>query len=162
MSAVHRALKNHFGFDKFRSQQQEDAVKAVLKGDNDTFTLDYYGENGRSSLNASAVLLFSDVCVCVCARRWQGCVCMYAHRSRQVSVLSAPSSSGQRHHSGHFSSHRAHPGEWILTKLIPWSTYKPSVSMDKAQAHNSLWEGAGWNVNCGLHLCWTDLLAKTE
>ncbi|XP_051742135.1 ATP-dependent DNA helicase Q5 [Ctenopharyngodon idella] len=37
MSAVHRALKNHFGFDKFRSQQQEDAVKAVLKGDRDVF-----------------------------------------------------------------------------------------------------------------------------
>lgn len=72
MSAVHRALQDHFGFDKFRSQQQEDAVKAVLKGDNDTFTLDYYGENGRS-LNASAVLLFPDVrvsvCVCVLARR---------------------------------------------------------------------------------------------
>uniref|UniRef100_A0A671KB72 ATP-dependent DNA helicase n=1 Tax=Sinocyclocheilus anshuiensis TaxID=1608454 RepID=A0A671KB72_9TELE len=39
MSAVHRALKKHFGFDKFRSQQQEDAVKAVLKGDRDVFVL---------------------------------------------------------------------------------------------------------------------------
>uniref|UniRef100_A0A9J7YQW9 ATP-dependent DNA helicase n=2 Tax=Cyprinus carpio TaxID=7962 RepID=A0A9J7YQW9_CYPCA len=39
MSAVHRALKTHFGFDKFRSQQQEDAVKAVLKGDRDVFVL---------------------------------------------------------------------------------------------------------------------------
>uniref|UniRef100_A0A8C1XCZ6 ATP-dependent DNA helicase n=1 Tax=Cyprinus carpio TaxID=7962 RepID=A0A8C1XCZ6_CYPCA len=39
MSAVHRALKTHFGFDQFRSQQQEDAVKAVLKGDRDVFVL---------------------------------------------------------------------------------------------------------------------------
>ncbi|KAL1277591.1 hypothetical protein QQF64_024264, partial [Cirrhinus molitorella] len=39
MSAVHRALKTHFGFDKFRSQQQEDAVKAVLNGDRDVFVL---------------------------------------------------------------------------------------------------------------------------
>ncbi|RXN29452.1 ATP-dependent DNA helicase Q5 [Labeo rohita] len=39
MSAVHRALQTHFGFDKFRSQQQEDAVKAVLKGDRDVFVL---------------------------------------------------------------------------------------------------------------------------
>ncbi|XDV13912.1 hypothetical protein PO909_002215 [Leuciscus waleckii] len=37
MSAIHRALKKHFGFDSFRSQQQEDAVKAVLKGDRDVF-----------------------------------------------------------------------------------------------------------------------------
>lgn len=47
MSAVHRALKKHFGFDKFRSQQQEDAVKAVLKGE-DIFTLDCYRTNARS------------------------------------------------------------------------------------------------------------------
>ncbi|XP_073699986.1 ATP-dependent DNA helicase Q5 [Garra rufa] len=39
MSAIHRALKTHFGFDKFRSQQQEDAVKAVLNGDRDVFVL---------------------------------------------------------------------------------------------------------------------------
>ncbi|XP_073712966.1 ATP-dependent DNA helicase Q5 [Misgurnus anguillicaudatus] len=37
MSDILRALKNHFGFDKFRSQQQEDVVKAVLKGDRDVF-----------------------------------------------------------------------------------------------------------------------------
>jgi len=69
MSAIHRALKKHFGFDRFRSQEQEDAVKAVLKGDNDTFTLGYYGINGRSSLNGSAVvLLLLSLCVCVCRR----------------------------------------------------------------------------------------------
>lgn len=32
MTAVERALKTHFGFEKFRSQQQESVVKAVLKG----------------------------------------------------------------------------------------------------------------------------------
>ncbi|XP_056609102.1 ATP-dependent DNA helicase Q5 isoform X2 [Triplophysa dalaica] len=37
MSDIHRALKQHFGFDKFRSQQQEDVVKAVVKGDRDVF-----------------------------------------------------------------------------------------------------------------------------
>ncbi|XP_051996086.1 ATP-dependent DNA helicase Q5 [Xyrauchen texanus] len=37
MSAIRRALKKHFGFDQFRSQQQEDVVKAVLKGDRDVF-----------------------------------------------------------------------------------------------------------------------------
>ncbi|XP_065119144.1 ATP-dependent DNA helicase Q5 isoform X2 [Paramisgurnus dabryanus] len=37
MSDILRALKDHFGFDKFRSQQQEDVVKAVLKGDRDVF-----------------------------------------------------------------------------------------------------------------------------
>ncbi|XP_057202037.1 ATP-dependent DNA helicase Q5 isoform X2 [Triplophysa rosa] len=37
MSGIHRALKQHFGFDKFRSQQQEDVVKAVVKGDRDVF-----------------------------------------------------------------------------------------------------------------------------
>ncbi|XP_052408031.1 ATP-dependent DNA helicase Q5 isoform X1 [Carassius gibelio] len=39
MSAIHRALKTHFGFDQFRSQQQEDAVNAVIKGDRDVFIL---------------------------------------------------------------------------------------------------------------------------
>lgn len=32
MTAVERALKTHFGFEKFRSQQQENVVKAVMKG----------------------------------------------------------------------------------------------------------------------------------
>ncbi|XP_042559122.1 ATP-dependent DNA helicase Q5 [Clupea harengus] len=35
MIALQRALKTHFGFDKFRSQQQEDVVKAVIRGDQD-------------------------------------------------------------------------------------------------------------------------------
>ncbi|TSK87545.1 ATP-dependent DNA helicase Q5 [Bagarius yarrelli] len=37
MAAVERALKTHFGFEKFRSQQQENVVKAVIKGDRDVF-----------------------------------------------------------------------------------------------------------------------------
>lgn len=37
MSDIHRHLKQHFGFDKFRSQQQENVVKAVVKGDRDVF-----------------------------------------------------------------------------------------------------------------------------
>ncbi|KAI5619119.1 ATP-dependent DNA helicase Q5 [Silurus asotus] len=37
MTAVERALKTHFGFEKFRSQQQENVVKAVIKGDRDVF-----------------------------------------------------------------------------------------------------------------------------
>ncbi|XP_076844878.1 ATP-dependent DNA helicase Q5 isoform X4 [Brachyhypopomus gauderio] len=37
MSAVERALKTHFGFEKFRSRQQEDVVRAVIKGDRDVF-----------------------------------------------------------------------------------------------------------------------------
>ncbi|XP_036446182.1 ATP-dependent DNA helicase Q5 isoform X2 [Colossoma macropomum] len=37
MSAEERALKAHFGFEKFRSRQQEDVVKAVIKGDRDVF-----------------------------------------------------------------------------------------------------------------------------
>ncbi|TRY66286.1 hypothetical protein DNTS_023459 [Danionella cerebrum] len=37
MSVIHQALKKHFGFEKFRSQQQEEAVKALLKGDRDVF-----------------------------------------------------------------------------------------------------------------------------
>lgn len=32
MTAVERALKTHFGFEKFRSPQQENVVKAVAKG----------------------------------------------------------------------------------------------------------------------------------
>lgn len=32
MSAIQQALKTHFGFDKFRSKQQEDVVKAVVRG----------------------------------------------------------------------------------------------------------------------------------
>lgn len=32
MTAVQRALKNYFGFEKFRSRQQEDVVNAVIKG----------------------------------------------------------------------------------------------------------------------------------
>lgn len=32
MTAVKEALKTHFGFEKFRSQQQEHIVKAVIKG----------------------------------------------------------------------------------------------------------------------------------
>lgn len=32
MAALERALKTHFGFEKFRSQQQEHVVKAVMKG----------------------------------------------------------------------------------------------------------------------------------
>uniref|UniRef100_A0A8C9R5F7 ATP-dependent DNA helicase n=1 Tax=Scleropages formosus TaxID=113540 RepID=A0A8C9R5F7_SCLFO len=37
MTSIHGALKTHFGFDRFRSQQQEDAVKAIVKGDQDVF-----------------------------------------------------------------------------------------------------------------------------
>ncbi|KAG9343738.1 hypothetical protein JZ751_013116 [Albula glossodonta] len=37
MSSIEKALKSHFGFNKFRSQQQEDVVKAVVKGDRDVF-----------------------------------------------------------------------------------------------------------------------------
>lgn len=37
MSVVHRALKTHFGFEKFRSRQQEEAVNALLQGDRDVF-----------------------------------------------------------------------------------------------------------------------------
>ncbi|XP_062840996.1 ATP-dependent DNA helicase Q5 [Trichomycterus rosablanca] len=37
MTAVERALKTYFGFEKFRSRQQEDVVKAVVKGDRDVF-----------------------------------------------------------------------------------------------------------------------------
>ncbi|XP_072549340.1 ATP-dependent DNA helicase Q5 isoform X2 [Salminus brasiliensis] len=37
MAAVERALKTHFGFEKFRSRQQEDVVKAVVRGDRDVF-----------------------------------------------------------------------------------------------------------------------------
>ncbi|XP_072560869.1 ATP-dependent DNA helicase Q5 isoform X3 [Paramormyrops kingsleyae] len=37
MAALRRALKTHFGHEKFRSQQQEDAVKAIVKGDRDVF-----------------------------------------------------------------------------------------------------------------------------
>ncbi|XP_066498459.1 ATP-dependent DNA helicase Q5 isoform X2 [Hoplias malabaricus] len=37
MSVVERALKTHFGFEKFRSRQQEDVVKAAVKGDRDVF-----------------------------------------------------------------------------------------------------------------------------
>lgn len=32
MTDIVQALKTHFGFEKFRSQQQEDVVKAVMKG----------------------------------------------------------------------------------------------------------------------------------
>lgn len=32
MAALRRALKTHFSHEKFRSQQQEDAVKAIVKG----------------------------------------------------------------------------------------------------------------------------------
>uniref|UniRef100_A0AAY4APP7 ATP-dependent DNA helicase n=1 Tax=Denticeps clupeoides TaxID=299321 RepID=A0AAY4APP7_9TELE len=37
MTATQQALKTYFGFDRFRSQQQEDVVKAVVKGDRDVF-----------------------------------------------------------------------------------------------------------------------------
>ncbi|XP_041939060.1 ATP-dependent DNA helicase Q5 [Alosa sapidissima] len=37
MTALQRALKTHFGFEKFRSKQQEDVVKAVIRGDRDVF-----------------------------------------------------------------------------------------------------------------------------
>ncbi|XP_030646238.1 ATP-dependent DNA helicase Q5 [Chanos chanos] len=37
MTAIQRALKTHFGFEKFRSKQQEDVVKAVVEGDRDVF-----------------------------------------------------------------------------------------------------------------------------
>ncbi|XP_060757484.1 ATP-dependent DNA helicase Q5 isoform X3 [Neoarius graeffei] len=37
MNDIVQALKTHFGFEKFRSQQQEDVVKAVMKGDRDVF-----------------------------------------------------------------------------------------------------------------------------
>ncbi|XP_045576258.1 LOW QUALITY PROTEIN: ATP-dependent DNA helicase Q5-like [Salmo salar] len=37
MTLIKKALKTHFGFDKFRSQKQEDVVKAVVKGDRDVF-----------------------------------------------------------------------------------------------------------------------------
>uniref|UniRef100_A0A673WY99 ATP-dependent DNA helicase n=1 Tax=Salmo trutta TaxID=8032 RepID=A0A673WY99_SALTR len=37
MTSIKKALKTHFGFDKFRSQKQEDVVKAVVKGDRDVF-----------------------------------------------------------------------------------------------------------------------------
>ena len=42
MIALQRALKTHFGFDKFRSQQQEDVVKAVIRG---KFVLEGYGDH---------------------------------------------------------------------------------------------------------------------
>lgn len=48
MSDIHRALKQHFGFDKFRSQQQEDVVKAVVKGEKNTAAVDYYGIDLRN------------------------------------------------------------------------------------------------------------------
>ncbi|KAM6957119.1 ATP-dependent DNA helicase Q5 [Aplochiton taeniatus] len=37
MTSIKKALKTHFGFDRFRSQNQEEAVKAVIKGDKDVF-----------------------------------------------------------------------------------------------------------------------------
>ncbi|KAG5833033.1 hypothetical protein ANANG_G00297560 [Anguilla anguilla] len=37
MTSIQKALKSHFGFEKFRSQQQEDVVNAVVKGDRDVF-----------------------------------------------------------------------------------------------------------------------------
>ncbi|KAL2076856.1 hypothetical protein ACEWY4_027542 [Coilia grayii] len=37
MTEIQRALKTHFGFEKFRSQQQEDVIKAVVRGDRDVF-----------------------------------------------------------------------------------------------------------------------------
>uniref|UniRef100_A0AAR2LUF0 ATP-dependent DNA helicase n=1 Tax=Pygocentrus nattereri TaxID=42514 RepID=A0AAR2LUF0_PYGNA len=37
MAAEEEALKTHFGFERFRSRQQEDVVKAVVKGDRDVF-----------------------------------------------------------------------------------------------------------------------------
>ncbi|KAJ8345502.1 hypothetical protein SKAU_G00296950 [Synaphobranchus kaupii] len=37
MTPIQTALKSHFGFEKFRSQQQEDVVNAVVKGDRDVF-----------------------------------------------------------------------------------------------------------------------------
>ncbi|XP_022520686.2 ATP-dependent DNA helicase Q5 isoform X2 [Astyanax mexicanus] len=35
--AVERALKTHFGFERFRSRQQEEVVRAVLEGERDVF-----------------------------------------------------------------------------------------------------------------------------
>ncbi|KAG7459581.1 hypothetical protein MATL_G00212220 [Megalops atlanticus] len=37
MTSIQRALKTHFGFEKFRSKQQEDVVNAVVKGERDVF-----------------------------------------------------------------------------------------------------------------------------
>ncbi|XP_036408637.1 ATP-dependent DNA helicase Q5 [Megalops cyprinoides] len=37
MTSIQRALKTHFGFEKFRSKQQEDIVNAVARGDRDVF-----------------------------------------------------------------------------------------------------------------------------
>ncbi|KAJ8251716.1 hypothetical protein GJAV_G00224350 [Gymnothorax javanicus] len=37
MSYIKDALKSHFGFEQFRSQQQEDVVNAVVQGDRDVF-----------------------------------------------------------------------------------------------------------------------------
>ncbi|XP_061080715.1 ATP-dependent DNA helicase Q5 [Conger conger] len=37
MTSIKNALKSHFGFENFRSQQQEDVVNAVVKGDRDVF-----------------------------------------------------------------------------------------------------------------------------
>uniref|UniRef100_A0A4W4GHK3 ATP-dependent DNA helicase n=1 Tax=Electrophorus electricus TaxID=8005 RepID=A0A4W4GHK3_ELEEL len=37
MTAVERTLKTRFGFEKFRSRQQEDVVRAVIKGERDVF-----------------------------------------------------------------------------------------------------------------------------
>ncbi|KAK7174205.1 hypothetical protein R3I93_001411 [Phoxinus phoxinus] len=60
MSAIHRALKEHFGFDRFRSQQQEDAVKAVLKGDRDVFVCMPTGA-GKSLVYQLPALLSSGI-----------------------------------------------------------------------------------------------------
>ncbi|KAG1935517.1 ATP-dependent DNA helicase Q5 [Pimephales promelas] len=60
MSAIHRALKKHFGFDRFRSQQQEDAVKAVLKGDRDVFVCMPTGA-GKSLVYQLPALLSSGI-----------------------------------------------------------------------------------------------------
>ncbi|XP_067313424.1 ATP-dependent DNA helicase Q5 isoform X2 [Pseudorasbora parva] len=60
MSVVHRALQQHFGFDRFRSQQQEDAVKAVLNGDRDVFVCMPTGA-GKSLVYQLPALLASGI-----------------------------------------------------------------------------------------------------
>uniref|UniRef100_A0A673Z7N1 ATP-dependent DNA helicase n=1 Tax=Salmo trutta TaxID=8032 RepID=A0A673Z7N1_SALTR len=54
MTFIKKALKTHFGFDKFRSQKQEDVVKAVVKGEDHNrhigLTITYLGMRAGKSL----------------------------------------------------------------------------------------------------------------
>lgn len=56
--------------------------------------------------------------------RWQGCVRVYAHWSRKVSLLSVACNAGRGHHSGHFPADRLNPGQFfssIDTSSSLWS-----------------------------------------